>query len=123
MADITVVLPVLDAKESYEIAEVTPTNIASEMVIKNALDNKNNSLVIVVTATGAGTITLKAGDEYPNAILGDAPISVGVGTTVIRLEDISRFEKRDGSVVLTNTGTTGTIFATAKRAGLKPVTA
>ena len=123
MADITVVLPVLDASESYEIAEVTPTNIASEMVIKKALDNKNNSLVIVVTATGAGTITLKAGDAYPNSILGDEPLTIGVGTTVIRLEDISRFEKRDGSVVLTNTGTTGTIFATAKRAGLKPVTA
>jgi hypothetical protein len=123
MADITVVLPVLDASESYEIAEVTPTNIASEMVIKNALDNKNNSLVIVVTATGAGTINLKAGDAYPNSILGDEPLTIGVGTTVIRLEDISRFEKRDGSVVLTNTGTTGTIFATAKRAGLKPVQA
>jgi len=123
MADITVVLPVLDASESYEIAEVTPTNIASEMVIKNALDNKNNSLVIVVTATGAGTITLKAGNAYPNSILGDEPLTIGVGTTVIRLEDISRFEKRDGSVVLTNTGTTGTIFATAKRAGLKPVQA
>lgn len=123
MADITVVLPVLDASESYEIAEVTPTNIASEMVIKNALDNKNNSLVIVVTATGAGTITLKAGDAYPNAILGDEPLTIGVGTTVIRLEDISRFEKKNGSVVLTNTSTTGTIFATAKRAGLKPVTA
>ena len=34
---------------------------------------------------------------------------------------IARFENKDGSVVITNAGVAGTIFATAKRAGLEQV--
>jgi uncharacterized protein with PhoU and TrkA domain len=118
---ITVSLPTLDTTQSIEVAAVTPADIAAEMVIKNALKNKNNSLAIVVTATTAGTITIKAGNNYPNKILGDLPVTVATGTTVIRLQDISRFENRDGSINLTNATTEGKIFATAKRAGITPV--
>lgn len=119
--NINVILPKLDKTQSIEIAAVAPVTIASEMKIEKALNNKNNSFVIVIVATTAGTLTFKAGDNYPNAILGDLDVSVAVGTTVIKLEDISRFENRDGSINLTNKTTVGTIFATAKRAGLEPV--
>lgn len=121
MADINVILPKKDATQSVEVATVEATTIAAEMTIVNAMKNKDNSMAIVVNATGAGVITIKAGDNYPNAILGDLAIAVNTGVNVIRLLDISRFENRDGSIKLTNTGATGTIFVTAKRAGIAPV--
>lgn len=118
--EIEVQLPVLDATQSIEVAAFTPTTLAAEMKINNAMKNKNNSLAVVVVCTTAGTVTLKAGDNNPNAILGDLAVAVTQGTNIIRLQDISRFENRDGSINLTSATAVGTIFATAKRAGITP---
>lgn len=121
MADINVILPKKDATQSVEVATATAATIAAEMKIVDAMKNKDNSMAIVINATGAGTITIKAGDNYPNAMLGDLVVAVDTGVNVIRLLDFSRFENRDGSIVLTNNGAAGTIFVTAKRAGIAPV--
>ena len=121
MADINVILPKKDATQSVEVATATAATIEAEMKIVDAMKNKDNSMAIVINATGAGTITIKAGDNYPNAMLGDLVVAVDKGVNVIRLLDISRFENRDGSIVLTNNGAAGTIFVTAKRAGIAPV--
>ena len=121
MADINVILPKKDATQSVEVATATAATIEAEMKIVDAMKNKDNSMAIVINATGAGTITIKAGDNYPNAMLGDLAVAVDTGVNVIRLLDISRFENRDGSIVLTNNGAAGTIFVTAKRAGIAPV--
>lgn len=121
MADINVILPKADVTQSIEVATFTPADIDTEMTIVDAMKNKNNSMAIVVVATTAGTITIKAGDNYPNAMLGDLVVAVDTGANVIRLLDISRFENRDGSIKLANNGAAGTIFVTAKRAGIKPV--
>ena len=121
MADINVILPKKDATHSVEVVTATAATIAAEMKIVDAMKNKDNSMAIVINATGAGTITIKAGDNYPNAMLGDLVVAVDTGVNVIRLLDISRFENRDGSIVLTNNGAAGTIFVTAKRAGIAPV--
>jgi uncharacterized protein with PhoU and TrkA domain len=121
MADINVILPTKDATQSVEVATAAATNLAADMTIVNAMKNKGNSMAIVINATTAGTIKIKAGDNYPNAILGDLDVAVGTGVNVIRLLDISRFENRDGSIKLANTGAAGTIFVTAKRAGIAPV--
>ena len=121
MAEINVILPKKDATQSVEVATVTAAAIEAEMKIVDAMKNKDNSMAIVINATGAGTITIKAGDNYPNAMLGDLVVAVDTGVNVIRLLDISRFENRDGSIVLTNNGAAGTIFVTAKRAGIAPV--
>lgn len=125
MSDVTieVQLPEQDATQSVEVANFTATSVASGDVItiENALDNKNNSLVIVAAPTStAGTLTIEAGDNYPNAILGGLAVAVGVGVNAVLLEDISRFENRDGSVVIT-AAYDGTMYAVAKRAGVKPV--
>lgn len=128
MADssINVNLPVQDATQSVEVANFTKTTVASgdTITIKNALDNKNNSLVIVVelasSATTAGSLKIKAGNNYPNSMLGDLSVAVNTGVNTILLEDISRFENKDGSVKIAATYG-GTIYAVAKRAGLKPV--
>lgn len=118
--EIEVKLPAIDATKSIEVASFTSDAIAADMKIKDALKNKNNSLVIVVVCTTAGTVTLKAGNNNPNAMLGDLTVAVAIGTNVIRLQDISRFENRDGSINLTSATAVGTIFATAKRAGITP---
>lgn len=119
--NIDVCLPKLDVTESIEVGEVTAKTITTDMQIVDALKNKNNSLAIVVVASTAGNLVIKAGDNYPNAILGDLSVACGAGTTVIRLQDISRFENRDCTVKVAGDGTlAGTIYATAKRAGIRP---
>jgi hypothetical protein len=113
----------IDKTKSIETASVTPTEITTDMKIVNALGNKNNSLVIGVVASTAGSLIIKAGNRYPNKILGDLSVPcVKDKFTVIRLQDISRFENKDDSVTVIGDGTlAGTILATAKRAGIMPV--
>lgn len=118
---IEVCLPTQDITQSIEVGVITAKTISTDMEIVDALKNKSNSLAIIIVATTAGNLTIKAGDNYPNAILGDLKVACGVGTTVIRLQDISRFENRDCTVKVAGDGTlAGTIFATAKRAGITP---
>ena len=123
---INVILPVADTTKSVEVAEITKQAVtqANGIKIAKALENKNNSLQIFVeNTTTDSTLTLKAGNEYPNKILGDLTVALeGSAITVILLEDISRFENKDGSILVDfASGFTGNIWAVAKRAGLKPV--
>ena len=122
MAEIQVILPKLDATQSVESATFEAVTLEAENKVIKAFENKNNSLHIVVDATGTGTITFKAGDNYPNAILGDLVLPVGAGLNDYIIEDISRFENKDLSLGI-NATATGKIYAVAKRAGLKPVEA
>jgi hypothetical protein len=125
---ITVLLPTQDASQSVEFGKITKQAVtqANGITIANALDNKNNSLQIYIENTYSSadsTLTIKAGDNYPNSILGDLNVPLTKSaTTVILLEDISRFENRDKSIDLDfSTSFTGNIWAVAKRAGVKPV--
>ena len=128
---ITVQLPTQDGTQSVEVISVTKQAVtqANGISVSKALENKNNSLQISIentytvssTAT-ASSATIKAGDKYPNKMLGDLTVTLGAGkTTVIILDDIARFENKDGSVNIDfASGFTGNIWATAKRAGLVP---
>ena len=119
--NINVYLPVQDDSQSVEFIEVTKTAaIADDVItIEDALANKNNSLQIFVEAATDTSVIILAGNNYPNKILGDKTIPVS-GLTVILLEDISRFENRDGSVKIKCAGACN-VWATAKRVGMKPV--
>lgn len=128
---ITVQLPTQDGTQSVEVISVTKQAVtqANGIKISNALANKNNSLQISIentytvssTAT-ASAATIKAGNKYPNKMLGDLTVTLGAAkTTVVILDDIARFENSDGSVCIDfASGFTGNIWATAKRAGLVP---
>ena len=129
---INVHLPVADRSNSVEFIEIDKQSVtqANGIEIKEALRNKNNSLQISVenTTTSSGsavdsTLIIKAGNNWPNAMLGDLTLEVKQSAiTVILLEDISRFENRDGSIYIDfGTGFTGNIWAVAKRAGLQRV--
>ena len=123
--EIEVQLPEQEATQSVEIAafEKTTVTAANGIQINDALDNKNNSLVIVIEPTTADTVTIKAGDNYPNAMLGDLDITPTADqVNTILLDDISRFENKDGSVCIEfGDSFAGEIYAVAKRAGIKPV--
>ena len=124
---IKVQYPTLDHTESVaniciEKTEVVPAN---GVTIEEAFSNKNNSLFVVIETTSAESLlTVKAGDAYPNSMLGDIVIEIPSGISAIQLQDLSRFEKSDGSIDLDFAeGFTGTIFAVAKWAGVRPVDA
>ena len=124
---INVQYPTLDHTESIaniciEKTEVTPAN---GVTIAEAFSNKNNSLFVVIeNEASESLLTVKAGDAYPNSMLGDIVIEMPAGVSAIQLQDLSRFEKADGSIDLDFAeGFTGTIYAVAKWAGVRPVEA
>ena len=122
---IEVLKPVLDNSESVASVAITEQTVtqANGITIQDAFENKNNTLFIMVNNTGSdSTVIAKAGNAYPNSMLGDLTLAVGAGTTAIQIQDPSRFENADGTLNLDfGAGFTGTIYAVAKRAGLKPV--
>lgn len=123
---VTVLNPAPDATKSIEVGIVTKQAVvvANGIEIEKALENKNNSLQIFVetTASADSVLTIKAGNEYPNKILGDLTTPLkGSAVTAVILEDISRFENRDGSIHLDfASGFTGNVWAVAKRVGMQP---
>ena len=95
---INVQYPTLDHTESVANIGITKTTVvqANGITIADAFSNKNNSLFIVI--------------ELPN------------GISAIQIQDLSRFEKADGSIDLDFAqGFAGTIFAIAKWAGVRTV--
>jgi hypothetical protein len=117
-------LPLREATESVELVTFTKqvVTVANGIEIEKAFDNKNNSLFIIVEPTTVGTITFKAGDAYPNSMLGDLTVTpTDDQPNVYQILDEARFERRDGSLYIDfGTGFVGTIYAVAKRAGILP---
>ena len=120
---INVQYPTLDHTESVaniciEKSTVVPAN---GVTIQEAFSNKNNSLFIVIeNSASESLLTVKAGDAYPNSMLGDIVIELPTGISAIQLQDLSRFEKADGSIDLDFAeGFSGSIYAIAKWAGVR----
>ena len=111
-----------DSAGSATITKQTVTQ-ANGICIKNAFAGKNNSLVVTIDntyATADSTLTVKAGEKQ-NKGLGDLTVPMTKSKiTEIRLNrDMARFERKDGSIYLDfSTSFTGTIYATAEKAGL-----
>lgn len=121
---INVQCPIIDKTQSVANTAITKTAVvvANGITIKNAFKNKNNTLFICLenTATSESKVTFKAGDTYPNAMLGDLEVPLAESsTTMLQIQDSSRFENKDGSVNLDfATGFTGKIYAVAKSVAL-----
>ena len=124
---INVQYPVLEHTESVANICIEKTTVvpANGVTIPEAFSNKNNSLFIVIeNLASESLLTVKAGDAYPNSMLGDIVIELPAGVSAIQLQDLSRFEKSDGSIDLDFAdGFSGAIFAVAKWAGVRPVEA
>ena len=118
--------PVLDSTESVSNIAVTAKSVtvANGIKIRDAFSNRNDSLFIIVSTTtsGGSQVTIKAGEAYPNSMLGDIVITVPQGTSAIQIQDLARFQKADDSIELDfASGFVGTIYAVAKWAGVRPV--
>ncbi len=123
---INVQYPTLDHTESVANIGIEKKDVVQEngITIKEAFANKNNSLFVVIdtTTSSSSLLTVKAGDAYPNSMLGDIVIELPTGVSAIQIQDLSRFEKADGSIDLDFAkGFEGTIFAIAKWAGVRTV--
>lgn len=122
---INVQYPTLDHTESVANIGITKKAVvvANGITIADAFSNKNNSLFIIIeNSSTASLLTVKAGDAYPNSMLGDIVIEIPAGVSAIQLQDLSRFEKADGSIDLDfATGFSGSIYAIAKWAGVRTV--
>ena len=123
---INVQYPVLDHTESVANIGIEQANVtaANGVTIKDAFSNKNDTLFIVIGTTTAGgsLVTVKAGDAYPNSMLGDIVIEVPQGVSAIQIQDLARFQKLDDSIDLDfDENFEGTIYAVAKWAGVRPV--
>ena len=124
---ISVYLPDVDASQSvaYTSVESFVVNPENGIVIEKATENKNNSLSILIenTSVSESKAIFVAGDTYPNSMLGDLEIPLEASTTTVcQLQDLSRFENRDGSISLEfPTEFSGNILAVAKRAGITPI--
>lgn len=120
---IDVQYPTLDHTESIANIGITKTTVtqANGITIADAFSNKNNSLFIVIENTATSSLlTVKAGDAYSNSMLGDIVIELPAGVSAIQLQDLSRFEKADGSIDLDFAeGFKGNIYAIAKWAGVR----
>ena len=118
--------PTLDHTESVANISITKKTVipANGITVADAFSNKNNSLFLVIEneAEAKSSMTVKAGDAYPNSMLGDISIELPVGTSAIQLQDLSRFEKADGSIDLDfPTAFDGSLYAVAKWAGVRTV--
>lgn len=120
MADITVRLPKADATDSINVAQFAATTLGATNKVLKAFENKNNSMVLIFNITTAGTMKIKKGNNYPNAVLGDLDVTLPTGITAIQIKDAARFENRDGSIDFTITTAAGTVVAVAKREGVLP---
>ncbi len=125
---IEVQYPALDNTESVANVLITKKTVvpANGITLKEAFSNKNNSLFIIVDTSAAtatsSTMTLKKGDAYPNSMLGDLKITLTKGISAIQIQDLSRFEKADGSIDIDfPTDFSGDIYAVAKWAGVREV--
>ena len=123
---INVQYPVLDHTESVANIAITKKAVtqANGIKVADAFSNKNNSLFIVIENTGnaKSSMTVKAGDAYPNSMLGDITIELATGVSAIQIQDLARFQRSDESIDIDfATGFTGNIYAIAKWAGVRPV--
>ena len=121
---IDVQYPKAESTQSVAAAKITKSavTVANGIGIKKAFANKNNTLFVCIENNddAATTVTFKAGNAYPNAMLGDLTVSLLAETlNVYQIQDPSRFENKDGSVnVDFASGFDGKIYAVAKSTAL-----
>lgn len=100
---INVQYPTIENSQSVGAAKLTKSvvDVDNGITVAKAFANKNNTLTIFVenTADEDSSVTFKAGDSYPNSMLGDLQITVeDESVTAFQIQDVSRFENKDGSL-------------------------
>ena len=97
--------PVLDHTESVAFIGVQRHYFThhKNIEIPDAFSAKNKGLMLVIDNLDLdkhSIVTVKAGNTYPNSMLGDLVIELNQGISVIQLADLARFERNGGSLCL-----------------------
>ena len=119
--EITITLGALDDSKSVNVANITKQAItaANGIKLKDAAGAKYESIWLIVEASAAADVTVKAGNAYPNNLLGDKTFKAKAGVTPFQIADYARFLNTDGSIDIDfETGFSGYIYAIGQRAGL-----
>lgn len=73
----------------------------TEVTIQDAFKVIDESLFLFIENVGHDSIlTIKAGGAYPNSLLGDKVILVPSGLFCLRLNDLTRFQRPDYSLII-----------------------
>lgn len=118
--DIEIQYPVLNHTEAIanialKVVDIKNDNAA--LTITNVLDTRNNSMFLIVENKGndVSLLTVKAGDVYPNCMLGDTCIELTPGFSAVNLADLPRFVKADSSIdIVFNDDFVGRVFVIGK---------
>lgn len=121
---INVQYPTVENTQSVANAKITKSvvDVENGVSINKAFANKNGTLTVFVEneADANSTVTFLAGDTYPNSMLGDLQLEVEkTSTTAFQIQDVSRFENKDGSLNMEfGSNFEGNIFAVARTTAL-----
>lgn len=128
MKNITIEIqyPMIDHKDCTANIGIDKQNIVNDkrVTIKEIGADINNPLYVVLdNQSGPALLKLKAGDYYPNSMLGDLILEIAPGTSVIPVE-VSRFVTTEDTIELgfieddDHKLFKGTIYAMAKWNGI-----
>lgn len=118
--NIAIQYPILNHEESIAniaLNVVTVKHDNAAITIENVLNTRNNNMFLVIENQGKATssVIIKAGDAYPNSMLGDTIIELATGFSAINLADLPRFVKADSSVdIAFNDDFVGRLFVIGK---------
>ena len=88
--------PLIDHSDKVAYVNIEKTKVDHNGVILETSDiifKKEHSYFLIIENPGEkSTLTIKAGDVFPNSLLGDYQIELKPGTSVINIKDVKRFE-------------------------------
>ena len=95
---IDVQYPILNHTESIANVKIETTKINPKngITIQNCYMNWNkNTFIHIINFGETSILTVKAGNSYPNSMLGDIQIEIPNGINAMNLYDLSRFVTND----------------------------
>ena len=95
---IDVQYPILNHTESIANVKIETTKINPKngITIHNCYMNWNkNTFIHIINFGETSILTVKAGNSYPNSMLGDIQIEIPNGINAMNLYDLSRFVTND----------------------------
>lgn len=102
--NVEVQYPELNHEECIANIKIETTDIEGRQGINihhvRDYDYKNGMFINIINFGKVEIITFKAGDKYPNSMLGDICMEIPNGISAINVADICRFIRNDGSIYI-----------------------
>ena len=102
--NVEVQYPELNHEECIANIKIETTDVEGKQGINiqhvRDYDYKNGMFINIINFGKVEIITFKAGDKYPNSMLGDICMEIPNGISAINVADICRFIRNDGSIYI-----------------------